>query len=125
MSINVVIPVAGLPAGPATEASVKLFLNLEPTDTADDARLELTINAVNSFVAGLRVAQELSEDVDEWPFQIVLGATMLGARWFKRNNSPAGVIDLGGDAGVVYVQRKDPDIAMMLGLGPYSPPAVG
>jgi hypothetical protein len=27
--------------------------------------------------------------------------------------------------GAVYVQRNDPDVAMLLGLGAYAPPVVG
>jgi len=125
VTITVVPPVAGLPEGPATEATVKANLNIALDDTADDKRLELTINAANSVVAALPLVADLSADVDEWPGRIVLGATLLASRWFKRSNSPAGVVDLGGEAGVVYVQRNDPDIGMMLGLGAYARPSVG
>lgn len=130
MPIVVKAPVAGLVPGPATEATVKAVLNID--DVLDDARMELNINAANSLVATVRKVREAIAAVDplanpavEWPDFTVLGATLLAARWFKRNNSPAGVIDVGGDVGVAYVQRNDPDIGIMLGLGPYAPPAVG
>lgn len=100
-------------------------LSIPIDDAADDVKLELNINAANGFVSGLRLIKNLVADVDEWPDTAVLGATLLASRWFRRGNSPAGVIDLGGPAGVAYVQRNDPDIGMMLGLGPYTPPAVG
>lgn len=132
MPIVVKAPVAGLVAGPATEATVKTLLNLEAGDTRDDDRIELNVNAANSLVATFRKVREAIAPVDpladplaEWPDFTVLGASLLAARWFKRNNSPAGVIDLGGDVGVAYVQRNDPDIGLMLGLGPYAAPAVG
>lgn len=125
MVIPVLAPVAGLPVGPATEASVKDILNIELDDDRDDAKLGLNINAANRFVTRLRVVKSLTADVDGWPHDIALGATLLAARWSQRSNSPAGIIELGGDAGVAYVQRNDPDIAMMLGLGPYTRPACG
>lgn len=125
MTFPIVAPVAGLPPGPATEATVKTNLSLDLTDDRDDAQLQLTIDAANTLVADLRIVQELPADLEEWPFPIVLAATLLASRWFRRSNSPAGVIDLGGDAGVAYVQRNDPDIAQMLRLGPHMRPAVG
>lgn len=125
MTINLAHQVAGLPAGPATEATVKANLGIDVDDVRDDEHLELTINAANAFVANLRLVKNLAADVDEWPAAAVLGATLLASRWFKRSNSPAGVVDLGGEVGVAYVQRNDPDIGLMLGLGPYTPPAVG
>jgi hypothetical protein len=132
MPLDIKAPVAGLVPGPATEASVKTLLNLEAGDTRDDARIELNINAANSLVATFRKVRAAVGTVDpladppvNWPDFTVLGASLLAARWVKRNNSPAGVIDLGGDVGVAYVQRNDPDIGIMLGLGPYAAPAVG
>jgi len=131
MPIAIAIPVAGLPAGPATEVTVKGNVSIDMDDHRDDVKLELNINAANDFVAGLPVTKNLNVDPDDpehitaWPPKLVLGATLLASRWFRRSNSPAGVIDLGGEAGVAYVQRNDPDIGLMLGIGPYTRPAVG
>jgi hypothetical protein len=49
---------------------------------------------------------------------------MLAGRLWRRRNSPAGVESFAGDA-AVYVSRNDPDVAQLLGLGAYTPPAVG
>jgi hypothetical protein len=38
--------------------------------------------------------------------------------------SPEGVATFTAD-GAVYVQRNDPDVAMLLGIGAYAPPVVG
>lgn len=111
--------------GPATEATVKELLGLELTDTRDDAKIQMNILAANAFVARQRIVKALPADLEAWPYEIVLGTSLLAARWTKRSNSPAGVIDLGGDAGVAYVQRKDPDIGMMLELGDSAKPAIG
>jgi hypothetical protein len=48
-----------------------------------------------------------------------LGAAMLGARLYRRRNSPEGVATFTAD-GAVYVQRNDPDVAMLLGIGAYA-----
>ena len=122
MVIELTHPVAGLPEGPATEETVKAQLRI--TDDRDDAKLQDVIEAVNHKVATFRVVQELTEEVDEWPAHVVLGASLLSMRLFKRSGSPAGVESF-GEGGVAYVQRNDPDIAMMLGLGAYKAPAVG
>lgn len=129
---NLVAPVVGLALGPATEASARVMLNLDVDDDRDDDKLALNLNAANQFVAGLRIAKAHvalvvpdPADPKPWPYSLVLATTLLTARWFRRSNSPAGVVDLGGEAGVAYVQRNDPDIAQMLGLGPYTRPAVG
>lgn len=52
------------------------------------------------------------------------GFKMLVARLYRRRNSPGGIEAL-GDTGPVYISRRDPDIAMLLGLGEYTRPAVG
>lgn len=49
---------------------------------------------------------------------------MLVARLYRRRNSPGGIEAL-GDTGPVYISRRDPDIAMLLGIGEYTRPAVG
>lgn len=61
---------------------------------------------------------------DLWPADIDLGAAMLAARLHRRRNSPAGV-EAFNDMGAVYVSRRDPDIAMLLGLGDWIRPKVG
>ena len=60
----------------------------------------------------------------EWPEAVEYGATLLGARLYRRRNSPAGV-ETFGQLGAVYVMRNDPDVAMLLKLGPYARPQVG
>ena len=46
-------------------------------------------------------------------------------RLYRRRNSPAGVESFSDIGGAVYVQRNDPDIAMMLGIGTYARPVIG
>lgn len=58
---------------------------------------------------------------EKWPPRWRRGCIMLAARMDRRRNSPAGV-DTMGEIGVVYVSRKDPDIAQLLDIGDFSIP---
>lgn len=59
-----------------------------------------------------------------WLPNVDRGANMLGARLYRRRNTPDGVTAL-ADGGAVYIQRSDPDVAMLLKIGAHTPPAVG
>jgi hypothetical protein len=89
---------------------------MDPTDGAVLAKLEATVAAVNALVpaAGHRPAAR---------------------RWsWARSCSPPGSTGAATPprgwprsppTGAVYVQRNDPDVAMLLGIGAYAPPVVG
>jgi hypothetical protein len=102
-------------------------VQLSLTDDRDDAIVTAAVDATNRYVRGLPAAQV---DTDPAPADwtdyadVVLGANMLGARLVRRRNSPDGVQAM-TEAGVAYVARADPDIAMLLQLGAYAPPSVG
>lgn len=127
-----VSPVVGLPAGPATWATVRNQLGLAADDHLQDESLELAINAVNQFVCRLPiVVDELLAGITPppdpdytWRGDVVQGAVLLASRVFSRRNSPEGVAAF-GDQGAIYVQRNDPDVAMMLRIGGWAKPAVG
>lgn len=116
-------------SGPATLGGVKQRANIR--DGQDDSDLELLVAAVNSAIRRWPVAQlalgpppgEGDPDLT-WPDDIVLGANMLGARLWRRKDTVGGV-EIYGEAGIAYVRRTDPDIAMLLQLGDWSKPAVG
>lgn len=114
----------GLPeGGPTTVPLVKRQLSIAQTDERDDAKLADIVDAVNIKVRRFRVS-EAAVGQDEWPADIVLGASMLAARLFRRKNSPAGVESF-GQLGAAYVMRNDPDIAQLLALGSYQLPQIG
>lgn len=119
------VTVAGpFPAdGPATLEAVKLLLRI--TGTADDDLIGAAVAAVNVFVRRLPVRGLVVWPMLEWPADTSYGATLLAGRLYRRRNSPAGVESFSDMGGAVYVQRNDPDIAMMLGLGAYARPMVG
>lgn len=110
--------------GPTDREKVKAWS--KTTDAVDDTVLDEVVKAVNDLVRGLPVAQRSNTDPapEEWPAMIVMGATMLGARIYRRRSTPGGV-EVSGQFGVAYVRRTDPDVAQLLQLGEYSTPAVG
>lgn len=109
--------------GPAELDTVKAHLKI--TDAADDAALQQVVDAVNAKVRGFRVVS-VADGAGDWTNfpNVVQGAVMLAARLFRRRNTPDGVLAFGGDA-PLYVQRNDPDVALLLGLGSHGKPAVG
>lgn len=114
----------GLPeGGPTTRAAVKARLKIATDDTRDDTEVDDIVAAVNARIRRWPVA-ELAVDHDDWPADVVLGATMLAARLFRRRNSPAGVEAMGPD-GATYVMRNDPDIGQLLRLGSWQLPGLG
>lgn len=119
--------VAGLPeGGPATLEDVKVRLGIDDGDTDSDDRLEMVVAAVNDQVRSWPVAERSAQpDVDlverEWVYSTVLGAVMLCVRIDNRRNTPDGVAGF-ADGAPVYVQRNDPDVAMLLQLGQWAKP---
>jgi hypothetical protein len=111
------VPTSPAPAGgPASPAGVVAWLQ----GAASEEDVAGVVAAVNMVVR-----RSLSPaDDGSWAADHQLGATMLAGRLWRRRNSPAGVETFGGDV-TAYVQRNDPDVAMLLQLGSYTPPAVG
>lgn len=99
--------------------SVADHLRLSATDPERD-QLEPVVAAINALVP---TWIDPPGD-DGFPANVTMGATMLAARVYRRRNSPAGVEAM-GELGPVYVQRNDPDVAMLLGLGNFRPLRVG
>lgn len=126
-------PLDGTPdlpvAGPGSLAALKQHLRIAAEDVDDDDQLDVIVAAVQSTVRRWPVAADARGAVEDtpgeaWPEAVEYGATLLGARLYRRRNSPAGV-ETFGQLGAVYVMRNDPDVAMLLKLGPYARPAVG
>lgn len=113
----------GLPPGPVTLTALKSRLGLAATDTHDDEFVSAVVAAVNTKIRCWPIAARAME-WEDWPADIAEGALMLGARLYRRRNSASGVEAFGAE-GILYVRRSDPDIAMLLELGEYQPPAVG
>lgn len=105
-----------------SDEDVAAYLALaEDGPLADRTYLAETAAAVSAAVAGWF---DPPANGAPWPKNLAHGATMLAARVWRRRNTPSGV-EAFGELGPVYVQRNDPDIAILLGLGNYMRPAVG
>lgn len=111
------------------------------TDSYGMGRVELTPDTVASWL-GIELSTEERGAMDSvviavtvtvtdwhgpahtWSFRVVLGAIMLAAHLWRRRGTPGGVAGF-TEEGVSYVQRHDPQAAMLLGLGGWTRPAVG
>lgn len=98
---------------PVTYTSVRDYLKLSPG--VDVQLVEDAVDAVNDLLLSTR---------NEFGYRHIYGGTMLAARIYRRRNSPGGVENM-GELGPVYIQRNDPDIAMLLEIGSYRKPQVG
>lgn len=107
-------------ATPTTAAAVAGHLSQDAADPAVLERLAVTVAAVNRFV---RRVQNPQPD-GSWAEDHTLGAMMLAGRLWRRRNSPEGVAAFTAE-GAAYVQRNDPDVAMLLQIGAYAVPVVG
>ena len=121
--------VAGLPPdGPVDLDVVNSELSyVTGADPGRDVRVSRRVAAVNTFVRDLPVASDaltFGTPPPAWPDHVVLGATMLATRLWRRKDSPSGV-ETFTDQGAVYVSRNDPDVAQLLRIGNYTPPMVG
>lgn len=117
-----------LPAqGPTSLALVKGQLRIDQSDTRDDDTITPLVSAVNTLVRCWPVSEAAQGDPApaDWPADIAAGATMLAARLWRRRSSPAGVEQFAGASAPAYVMRNDPDVAMLLKLGSWTPPQVG
>lgn len=102
-----------------TAEQVAAYLSLPTVDATNDAALLSVVAAVNS-----KVAQWHGYTPDsEWTDAHKLGALMLAAHLYRRRNTPGGVESF-NELGPVYVQRSDPHVSMLLGLGGWTPPVV-
>lgn len=108
--------------GPTTLDLVKVHIGI--TDDVDDSFLTGVVEAVNARVLQWPVAQ-VAVGAPDWTGEgvahVVLGATMLVARLHRRRNTPDGVAAFGTE-GPLYVQRNDPDVALLLRLGQHKKP---
>jgi hypothetical protein len=114
------------PDGPTSDELVKDHLKID--DAVDDAAIARVVAAVNQLVRELPIAASFDTEpaAADWSAgpRIIQGATMLAARLFERRNSPNGVAAF-GDGAAAYVQRNDPDVAILLRIGAYAKPQVG
>lgn len=110
--------------GPAAVDTVAAMLRLPDLSDADADYLADVVAGVNAFVERLPYTPKTGDVDPVWSADVLQGANMLAGRVYRRRNSPGGVESI-TEMGAIYVQRNDPDVAMMLGIGGYARPIVG
>lgn len=104
-------------AARVTATAVSEHLDLP---SVDDSQLDAVVAAVNE-----QVAQWHGYTPDEdFRSSHLLGGTMLAAHLYRRRNTPGGVEQF-NELGIAYVQRSDPHVSQLLGLGAWTEPRVG
>lgn len=105
---------------PILTTDVTGYLGVPPASAADQVALDRATSAVvrfctrNDVAPPAHVEPAVEPDGCEYA-DTELGAVMLAARWYARRSSSQGIASF-GDFGPAYVQRHDPDIAILLGL---------
>lgn len=100
-----------------TTGEVEAWLGVDLTDE-DSSVMDTIIQPVNVTVTNWHGSP------DNWSERVHHGAVMLAAHLWRRRGTPGGVAAFGED-GMAYVQKHDPQVAMLLGLGGWTTPRVG
>jgi hypothetical protein len=103
---------------PATVDAVRTHLGLSPARPVDDDALTAAVAGSNGTVASLR--KDLPDPTAPdavWPAQCDEAAVLYAARLYGRRGSVMGIAAF-ADAGARLLS-EDPDVALMLQLGPY------
>lgn len=112
-----------------TDEQVAKWLGLKAWTPGTDAILTAVVASTNAYVAGLPAVAALPAPVPpatatDWPADLLLGTTMLAARYYRRRNSASGVEAI-TESGAQYVSRWDSDIARLLRIDAFDKPQVG
>lgn len=105
-------------AASITAAEIQKWLKASSTDE----HMQMCADAVTAYVDKLPHIER--DENGDWAASTKLGALMLGARLYKRRNSPNGIESF-GEIGNTYVSRYDSDIARLLHIEAFRKPQVG
>lgn len=107
---------------PATVASVRTHLGVDPASTIDQDALDAAVAAANDAVVMWR--PDLTTDPTDqsvlttWPPRVDQAAIIEAARLYGRRGSVQGVAAF-ADLGVSLLPRLDPEVRSLLELGEY------
>lgn len=111
---------------PATVATLRTYLGLDPAGTSDEIAMGAAVAAANDYVPTLRPDLTLAEDgtpLAEWPARVEQAALVEAARLYGRRGSVQGIAAF-ADIGVSMLPRIDPEVRALLELGEYQPSAI-
>lgn len=107
---------------PATVASLKVYLGVDPASTTDEAAMDAAVLAANDLVVVFRpdLTTEAGSDVilSVWPPRCDQAALVEAARLYGRRGSVQGIAAF-ADVGVSMLPRLDPEVRSLLELGEY------
>jgi hypothetical protein len=103
---------------PPELTELKTDLDVRDSDTRNDSRLQLDLDAATAFVervhAGAYSFGDQLSTLPEVPADVRLGTLRLAGRWGTRRRSPDGLVTAGPDLGNSRVPAIDADIARLL-----------
>jgi hypothetical protein len=105
---------------PATVASLRTYLGIDPASTHDEEAMSAAVAAGNDVVTTWR--PDLTE-APTWPPRAEQAALVQAARLYGRRGSVQGIAAF-ADLGVTMLPRLDPDVRALLELGEYQPSAI-
>lgn len=118
-----------MPWPPLLEA-LKTDMGIDPSDTRDDAKLQVVLDAAVVVVRRLRegdfdfgLGADGEDDLPDPDADIELGTVRLAWRWHVRRRSPDALVSL-ADFGSTRVPAFDPDVELLLGIGRHREPRV-
>lgn len=106
---------------PATVASLKAYLGVDPASTTDEVAMGAAVDAANTQATIWRPDVTLDDTgtgLPSWPANIDQGALTYAARLYGRRGSVQGVAAF-ADLGVSMLPRIDPDVRALWELGEY------
>jgi hypothetical protein len=111
---------------PATAASLRTYLGIDPASTVDSDAMDAAVAAANDLVAQFR--PDLTNDADgvpltTWPPRCDQAALVEAARLYGRRGSVQGVAAF-ADVGISLLPRLDPEFRSLLQLGEYQPSVI-
>jgi hypothetical protein len=106
---------------PATVASLKVYLGVDPASSIDAEAMGAAVAASNDQVRMWR--PDLTDDppgtpLQDWPARADQAALVYAARLYGRRGSVQGIAAF-QDVGVSMLPRLDPDVRALLELGEY------
>jgi hypothetical protein len=111
---------------PATTATLRTYLGIDPATTNDEEALAMAVDAANDLVATFRPdLTVLLNPLDfpavpegQWAPRAEQAANVEAARLYGRRGSVQGVAAF-ADLGVSLLPRLDPEVRSLLELGEY------
>lgn len=107
---------------PATVASLKVYLGLDPATSTDEAAMTAAVDAANA--AAVKWRADVTTDaatgavLPTWPADIEQGAHLFASRLYGRRASIGGSVGF-ADLGIAPLPRIDPDVRALWELGEY------